>query len=72
MNFRVIEIIDFQKFMLHEKKWKNTFLKGVNLGHGKLTKFPGGFAITHDEYYKWFEQIKEIILFFIYFLRVLY
>ena len=38
-------------------KWEKTYIKGVDLGAGKPGAFPGDFAITKDEYLKWFNQI---------------
>ena len=35
-------------------------IKGVNLGLGKPGKFATDYAITEDEYLRWFKQIKEM------------
>lgn len=42
------------------KEFTPVFLKGVNLGVGKPWYYPGEFAITKEEYSKWFKQIAEM------------
>ena len=65
-GIEIVAKIDNKSFMLNENnimrenKFKKTFLKGVNLGLGKPSSFPGEFAISKENYYKWFEQIKEM------------
>ncbi len=41
-------------------RWQEEFLVGINLGVGKPGSFPGEFMITYDEYYRWFELIREM------------
>ncbi len=40
--------------------WKDITPIGVNIGAGKPGAFPGEFAITKDEYMRWFRQISEM------------
>lgn len=41
-------------------KWENTFMTGVNIGMGKPGYYPGEFAVTKDEFLRWFAQIGEM------------
>jgi len=43
-----------------EWQWKPLFLKGVNLGVALPGKFPSEFAVSYDEYYRWFELIGQM------------
>ena len=41
-------------------KWKDFTPIGVNIGAGKPGAFPGEFAITKNDYMRWFKQISEM------------
>ncbi len=41
-------------------QWQDTMPVGVNIGAGKPGAFPGEFAITEDDYLRWFRQISEM------------
>ena len=41
-------------------KWNKTYIKGVDLGAGKPGAFPGNFAISKQEYIRWFKQISDM------------
>ena len=41
-------------------KWEALTIKGVNIGMGKPGYFPGEAAITEEEYYRWFKQIRAM------------
>ena len=41
-------------------KWKQIFIKGVNIGSGKPGLFPGELNISYDDYYRWFEMISAM------------
>ncbi len=51
-----------KKFQVCEKdgKWKDLTPIGVNIGAGKPGAFPGDFAITKNDYMRWFQQISEM------------
>ncbi|MCI9136483.1 MAG: family 2 glycosyl transferase [Lachnospiraceae bacterium] len=51
-----------KKFQIYGKdgQWQDTFSVGVNIGAGKPGAFPGEFAITKDDYKRWFRQISEM------------
>ena len=41
-------------------KWKQIFIKGVNIGSGKPGLFPGELNISYEDYYRWFEMISAM------------
>ncbi len=41
-------------------QWQDIMPIGVNIGAGKPGAFPGEFAITEDDYLRWFRQISEM------------
>lgn len=42
------------------RRYVPIFLKGMNLGRGIPGAFPGDFAIKHDDYLRWFEQMGQM------------
>lgn len=51
---------DFQVYDSKNNKWSNLFLTGVNIGLGNPAHFPGEYAVTKEEYARWFKQIGEM------------
>lgn len=51
-----------KKFQIYgaDGTWQDIFPVGVNVGAGKPGAFPGEFAITKDDYKRWFRQISEM------------
>lgn len=49
-----------QFYVYEDGKWKEKFLKGVNIGAGKPGSFPGDLSITKREYLRWFKQIAAM------------
>lgn len=51
-----------KKFQVYKEdgSWQDIFPVGVNIGAGKPGAFPGEFAITKDDYLRWFRQISEM------------
>lgn len=43
-----------------ENGWTDIFVTGVNMGVAKPGHFPGEFAITKEEYLRWFQYISEL------------
>lgn len=41
-------------------KWEKTYIKGVDIGAAKPGAFPGDFAVTKEEYLRWFKQIAKM------------
>lgn len=41
-------------------KWEKTYIKGVDIGAAKPGAFPGDFAVTKNEYLRWFKQIAKM------------
>lgn len=53
--------VDSQYFHIYKKgKWTKEFIKGVNIGAAKPGSFPGEFAITKQEYKRWFKYISDM------------
>lgn len=44
----------------YKKGWIDFFVSGVNIGLGKPGYFPGDYAISKEEYLRWFEQIANM------------
>ncbi|MCI8484144.1 MAG: family 2 glycosyl transferase [Lachnospiraceae bacterium] len=51
-----------KKFQIYKEDgtWQDILPVGVNIGAGKPGAFPGEFAITKDDYLRWFRQISEM------------
>lgn len=45
-------------YVFKNRKWSKTFIKGVNIGAAKPGSYPGEFAITKDDYMRWFKYIS--------------
>ncbi|MGL4606562.1 MAG: family 2 glycosyl transferase [Eubacteriaceae bacterium] len=46
--------------VLENGKWKDLFIKGVNIGAGRPGYFPGEFGTTKEEYLRWFAYISNL------------
>ncbi|BCR35766.1 family 2 glycosyl transferase [Mariniplasma anaerobium] len=46
--------------VLKDNEYQDIFLKGVNIGATKPGFFPGELAITKNEYFQWFQMIKDM------------
>ena len=56
-----IAMTDTKSFSLFKDgKWQKEFIKGVNMGAAKPGAFPGEFAITKEEYLRWFQYIGKM------------
>jgi hypothetical protein len=49
-------------FMIYDRHrgWTNMFVAGVNIGTAKPGSYPGEFAITKEEYLRWFQYISDM------------
>lgn len=47
-------------YVYQDKKFKNMFIKGVNIGAAKPGYFPGEFGITKEDYLRWFKYIADM------------
>lgn len=53
--------VDDKYFYIYNNgKWEKQFIKGVNMGVGKPGAFPGEFAITKEDYLRWFKYIGDM------------
>lgn len=56
-----ISKVDNKYFYVYQnKKFKNMFIKGVNIGAAKPGYFPGEFGITKEDYLRWFKYITDM------------
>lgn len=60
-DIKYISKVDDKYFYIYQdKKFKKTFIKGVNIGAAKPGFFPGEFGITKEDYLRWFKYIKDM------------
>jgi hypothetical protein len=51
--------VDTESFFIYkDNKWQKEFIKGVNIGVGVPGYFPGEFAVTKEDYLRWFKYIS--------------
>jgi len=60
-GFKYISKVDAKDFYIYKSgEWQKEFIKGVNMGAAKPGSFPGEFAITKEDYKRWFKYIGEM------------
>lgn len=60
-KIKYISKVDEKYFYIYQdKKFKKTFIKGVNIGASKPGYFPGEFGITKEDYLRWFKYIQDM------------
>lgn len=51
---------DKEILVCEDGEWKPLNMRGVNIGSGKPARYATEFAITYEEYMRWFQQIQDM------------